>query len=227
MDPASKTRLTVTFYLRLLFFSLAWAVVFFVPAGTLAFWEAWVVLGILVIPMAAGFPFWLKADPALVARRAKTEEREPEQQVIVKILSVFFVLTFLIPGFDRRFDWSFVPTFVVVAADILVALGFGICFEAVRENSYASRIILVEQEQRVISSGLYALVRHPMYMGAALMCLFLPLALGSYWAVIPALTIIPVFAARIFNEENFLVKGLKGYPEYMQKTRCRLIPGIW
>jgi protein-S-isoprenylcysteine O-methyltransferase Ste14 len=201
--------------------------VFFLPAGTFAFWEAWVVLAILFIPMVLGFTYWLKNDPELLERRSKTSEKEAEQKLIIKILSLFFVLTFLIPGFDKRFGWSIVPVVVVVAADILVMLGYGICFLVIRENRFASRTVEVEQEQSVISSGLYANVRHPMYLGVLLMCISLPLALESYWAMIPALLIIPVLVARIRNEESVLVRELNGYQEYMQKTKYRLIPGIW
>ena len=210
-----------------MFFSLIWLAVFFLPAGTFAFWEAWVVLAILFIPMALSFPYWLKNDPEVVERRSKTSEKESEQKLIVKILSLCFILTFLIPGFDKRFEWSIVPTPVVIVADILVMFGYGICFLVIRENRFASRTVEVEQEQSVISSGLYAIVRHPMYLGVLLMCISLPLALGSYWAMIPALLIIPVLVARIRNEESVLIRELKGYREYLQKTKYRLIPGIW
>ena len=217
----------ISFYGRLLFFFLIWLAVFFLPAGTFAFWEAWVVLAILFIPMALGFTYWLKNDPELLERRSKTSEKEAEQKLIIKILSLCFILTFLIPGFDKRFGWSNVPVVVVIISDILVMFGYGICFRVIRENRFASRTVEVEQEQTVINSGLYAIVRHPMYLGVLLMCISLPLALGSYWALIPALFIIPVLVARIRNEESVLVRELKGYREYLQKTKYRLIPGIW
>ena len=226
-DSVLREKLIISFYGRLLFFFLIWLAVFFLPAGTFAFWEAWVVLAILFIPMALSFPYWLKNDPEVVERRSKTSEKESEQKLIVKILSLCFILTFLIPGFDKRFEWSIVPVVFVIVGDILVMLGYGICFLVIRENRFASRTIEVEQEQSVISSGLYAIVRHPMYLGVLLMCLSLPLALGSYWAMIPALLIIPVLVARIRNEESVLVRELKGYREYLQKTKYRLIPGIW
>jgi len=226
-NSVSRKKLIISFYGRLLFFFLIWGAVFFLPAGTFAFWEAWVVLAILFIPMALGFTYWLKRDPKLLERRSKTSEKEAAQKLIIKILSLCFILTFLIPGFDKRFEWSIVPVVVVIVADILVMLGYGICFLVIRENRFASRTVEVEQEQRVINSGLYAIVRHPMYLGVLLMCISLPLALGSYWAMIPALLIIPVLVARIRNEESVLVRELKGYREYLQKTKYRLIPGIW
>ncbi|MBN1992707.1 MAG: isoprenylcysteine carboxylmethyltransferase family protein [Anaerolineae bacterium] len=226
-NSLSRRKLAQTFYARLLIFLLIWLAVFFLPAGTFAFWEAWVVLAILFIPMALGFSYWLKNDPELLERRSKTSEKEAEQKLIIKVLSLFFVLTFLIPGFDKRFGWSDVPVVVVVVADILVMLGYGICFFVVRENRFASRTVEVEQEQPVISSGLYAIVRHPMYLGVLLMCISLPLALGSYWAMVPALLIIPVLVARVRNEERVLVRELKGYQEYAQDVRYRLLPRVW
>ena len=200
---------------------------FFLPAGTFAYWEAWVYLAILLIPMSLVLIYLLKNDPDLLERRMRIREREAEQKLIVKLSIFYFLLAFLLPGFDQRFGWSEVPVAAVIFADILVLLGYGMFFLVMRENSYASRIIEVEQEQKVIQSGPYGIVRHPMYLGVTLMYVFSPLALGSYWAIIPALLIIPILVARIRNEETVLRRELKGYPEYMQKTRYRLIPGIW
>jgi len=226
-NSVSRGKLIRTFFLRLLSFFLIWLAVLFLPAGTFPFWEAWVVLAILVIPMVLAFAHWLRNDPELLERRSKTREKEAEQKVIIRVLSLFFVLTILIPGVDQRFGWSNVPVAVAVLSEILLLFGYGICFCAIRENRFASRTIEVEQEQMVIASGPYAMVRHPMYLGVLLMCLSLPLALGSYWATIPALFIIPVLAARIRNEEQVLGRELKGYGDYVQKTRHRMIPGIW
>jgi protein-S-isoprenylcysteine O-methyltransferase Ste14 len=223
----SRKNLIISFYKRLLFFSIVWMAVFFLPAGTFTFWEAWVVLAILILPMVLGFIYWLKADPELLKRRSKTGEKEKEQKLIIKIMSLCFILTFLIPGFDKRFGWSHVPVGVVIISDILLMFGYGICFRVIRENRFAFRTVEVEQGQTVINSGLYAIVRHPMYLGVLIMCLSLPLALGSYWAMIPALFIIPVLVARIRNEESVLGRELKGYGEYMQKTKYRIIPGVW
>ena len=223
----SHNKLAFTFYARMLAFFFIWLAVYFLPAGTFAYWEAWVVLAILFIPMLFSFNFWLKKDPELLERRLKSGEKETEQQWIIKIFSVLFILTFLLPGFDRRFGWSAVPVVVVLAADVFVLLGYGLCFLTIYQNRYASRTVEVEQEQHITSSGLYAVVRHPMYLGVLVMCLALPLGLGSYWALIPALLVIPTLIARIFNEEAVLSRELPGYQEYMGKTRHRLIPGVW
>jgi protein-S-isoprenylcysteine O-methyltransferase Ste14 len=200
---------------------------FFLPAGTFSYWEAWVYLAIIFIPMTLVLIYLLKNAPELLERRMKSGERETEQKLIVKLSVPLFLIAFLLPGFDKRFGWSDVPVGVVVMAEILVLLGYGMFFLVVRENRYASRVVEVEHEQKVISSGPYAIIRHPMYLGLLVMYIFSPLALGSYWAIIPALLIIPAIVARLLNEENVLARDLEGYKEYMQKTPKRLLPGIW
>ena len=220
-------RLTKMVSVRLLVFVPLLLAMFFLPAGTFAYWEAWVYLTVLLIPMVLVLIYLLRNDPELLERRMRMREKESEQKLIIKISYLYFLPVFLLPGFDKRFGWSNVPVVVVIVADVLVLLGYRMFFLTLRENRYASRIIEVEQEQKVISSGPYAIVRHPMYVGVSLMYIFTPLALGSYWAAIPSLLIIPLLVARIRNEESVLGRELKGYKEYMQKTKYRLIPGIW
>lgn len=220
-------KLTKMVSVRLLVFIPLLLAMFFLPAGTFAYWEAWVYLTVLLIPMLLVLIYLLRNDPELLERRMRMSEKESEQKLIIKISYLYYLVVFLLPGFDKRFGWSNVPVVVVIVADILVLVGYGMFFLALRENRYASRIIEVEQEQKVISSGPYAIVRHPMYVGVSLMYIFTPLALGSYWAAIPSLLIIPLLVARIRNEESVLGRELKGYKEYMQKTKYRLIPGIW
>jgi protein-S-isoprenylcysteine O-methyltransferase Ste14 len=203
------------------------AAVFFLPAGTWNYWQGWVYMAVLLVPAAFVLAYFRRNDPALLERRMRTREREPQQKLIIQLSLVWFFLVFLIPGFDRRFGWSSVPAAVVIAADVLVFLGYALVCLVFRENSYASRIVEVEKEQRVISSGPYALIRHPMYAGVIVMYMFTPLALGSYWAMIPAPLIIPILVARIRNEEGVLLRELRGYADYVQKVRYRLIPGAW
>ena len=226
-SQSSQGELIKMVFVRFLGAILVLSAMFFLPAGTLAYWEAWGYLAILFIPMLFVLFYLLKNDPGLLARRMKTREREAEQKLIIKLSFIPFLLAFLLPGFDKRFGWSNVPVGMVVMADILVLLGYSIVFLVFRENRYASRVVEVEQEQTVISSGPYAMIRHPMYLGSLLLYILSPLALGSYWAMIPAILIIPVIIARIRNEESVLARDLSGYQEYMQKTRYRLIPGMW
>ena len=226
-NELSQSELIKKVFTRILVFIALMLVMFFVPAGTFSYWEAWVYLTVILVFMFSFLIYFLKNDPELMERRMRTKEKETKQKLIVRLLFLCFLFTFLLPGFDKRFEWSNIPVEAVIFADIIVLLGYSMIFLAMRENSYASRIIEVEKGQKIISSGPYAIVRHPMYLGESLLLLLSPLALGSYWAIIPALFIIPILVARIRNEEQILERELKGYQEYMQKIKFRLIPGIW
>lgn len=199
----------------------------FLPAGTLDYWEAWVYCGILFIPMLAILRYILKHDPAILERRMRMREKEAPQRRIVAGGTILFFAAILIPGLDHRFGWSFLPLPVVLAADAIVFLGYLLFFLVLRENSYASRVVEVEQGQKVISTGPYAIVRHPMYLAITLMFLATPVALGSIWALIPFLFIPAVLVFRILNEEKVLLRDLPGYGEYRQKVRYRMIPRVW
>ena len=200
---------------------------FFLSAGTLAYWQAWAYLGVLFAPMALVIVYLIRNDPELLARRMRSREKDPRQDLIVKLGSTCYILAFVLPGFDRRFGWSHIPIAFVVAADIVVLSGYGWFIAVLRENSYASRVVEVEQGQRVVTTGPYSIVRHPMYLGVLAMFLFTPVALGSWWALVPALPMTAVLVARIRNEERMLVKELEGYQDYTRTTRYRLIPGLW
>lgn len=226
-NQLQRDKLITMVFIRTLFFLIVMLAMFFLPAGSFAFWQAWVYLTIIFVSMLAFLIYFLKNDPELLERRMRSKEKETEQRYIIGFMTVCFLFTFLLPGFDQRFGWSHVPVIMVIIADVVVLLGYGFVFLVLRENSYASRVIEVEKDQKVISSGPYAMVRHPMYLGVAVMFLFTPLALGSYWALIPSLLMIFFLIPRIFNEEKVLERDLDGYREYMQKVRYRLIPGIW
>jgi protein-S-isoprenylcysteine O-methyltransferase Ste14 len=223
----SQSKLVMMATVRLLLVIPVLLAMFLIPAGTFAYWEAWVYTTILFIPMLFAFGYLIKNDPDLLVRRMKIKEKEKKQQLIIKLSYIPFIFIFLLPGFDKRFGWSTVPLAIVIIADILVLLGYGIFFLVLKENPYASRIVEVEPEQTVITSGPYAKVRHPMYSGVLLLYSSSALALGSYWTLIPAVFIIPILVARILNEEEVLERDLDGYQEYMQKTHYRLIPGVW
>jgi protein-S-isoprenylcysteine O-methyltransferase Ste14 len=154
-------------------------------------------------------------------------ERERTQKGVIGLSMIFLLAAFIVPGLDRRWGWSVMPWWVVVAADLLVLLGYAIIFRVFRENQFTSRTIQVEQGQQVISTGPYAAVRHPMYVGVLVFYLASPIALGSWWAFLPTLTFIPILVVRILNEEQVLERDLPGYREYKLKTRYRLLPGIW
>lgn len=200
---------------------------FFLPAGTFNYWEAWAYLAILFTPMFFVMQYLLKNDPALLERRMRTKEKAGEQSLIIKLSYVYFLVVFLLPGFDKRFGWSNVPIWMILIADTLVLLGYITVIFVFRENSYASRTVEVDQDQKVIDTGPYAIVRHPMYSGLTMLYVLSPLALGSYWALIPAMLIILLIEARILSEEEILAKELAGYTEYQQKVRYRLIPFVW
>jgi protein-S-isoprenylcysteine O-methyltransferase Ste14 len=199
----------------------------FLPAGTFRYWQAWVWLGVILIPMVFVLIYLIRKDPALLERRLKSREKETRQSWIISLSIVVLLAAFILPGFDHRWGWSHVPAAVVIIADLLIFLGYFIYARVLYENSYASRVVEVEKDQKVISSGPYAVIRHPMYAGIILTYLFSPLALGSWWAVLPALCIFIVLYLRIINEEKTLARELPGYTEYMQKVKYRLIPGIW
>jgi protein-S-isoprenylcysteine O-methyltransferase Ste14 len=204
----------------------------FLPAGTWKFWQGWIFLGFLLIPMMAASIYFTERDPQLVERRLQKKEKVGEQKLIMNFAKLIFLAVFLIPGFDFRFGWSrrtfgAVPVWLMILSGTLALAGYLMTYWVMSANSYASRIIQVEKGQPVISIGPYRIVRHPMYLGGIISILFTPLALGSYWAVPAFALLIPVIVLRILNEEKILRKELAGYSEYCQSTRFRLIPRVW
>ena len=202
-------------------------VLIFVPAGTLRYWQAWMYLVTLFVPMTAGLSYLVRSDPGLLERRMRKHEKEPAQRRLVRLLWLVSFATYVVPGLDQRFGWSRVPAAASIAADALVLAGYSLILRVFRENTFASRVVEVERGQRVIKTGPYAIVRHPMYLGAVLIFLPTPLALGSYWASIPALLLVPLLVQRIRNEEEVLSRDLPGYREYVGQVRSRLLPRVW
>ncbi|NJC96116.1 MAG: isoprenylcysteine carboxylmethyltransferase family protein [Anaerolineae bacterium] len=197
------------------------------PAGTFDYWQAWAWLATLFIPMSISLVYLMKIDPALLERRTRTNETRPEQRRLIMASVVYLLIVFILPGFDVRYGWSNVPAWLSLAADGVVLASYLLYVLVLKTNTFASRVIEVEQGQQVITSGPYALVRHPMYLAMILMTTATPLALGSYWAMLPSVAFILLLAARIKNEEELLMTELKGYREYTEKTRHRLFPGVW
>ncbi|MEN6348656.1 MAG: isoprenylcysteine carboxylmethyltransferase family protein [Syntrophomonas sp.] len=213
-------------YLVPIIIMIVMGLVLFLPAGSVKFWQAWIWWLVITVLMLFTTIYFLKKDPGLLSRRMKVKENDP-QPVIIRVLSLLTMLIFIFPGFDYRFHWSAVPVWLVVAADVMVILGYIFIIMVFKENSYASTVIQVEKEQQVIASGPYALVRHPMYTGLLIMMLFTPIALGSYWGLMFAFLFIPTTIYRIKKEEATLSRELPGYTDYLEKTRYRLIPSVW
>jgi protein-S-isoprenylcysteine O-methyltransferase Ste14 len=199
----------------------------FIPAGSLRFWNAWIFMGVLFIPMLFVIFYLIIRDPELLFKRMNTKEKENTQKKVVLLTSIIFLSAFIISGLDFRFQWSKVPLLVVILSSIFVLSGYILFFIVMRQNSYASRVVEIQEKQKVIDSGLYGIVRHPMYSAAILMFMFMPLVLGSFFALIP-LVIFPFqMGKRMKNEELILEKGLDGYIDYKKKVRYKIIPFLW
>jgi protein-S-isoprenylcysteine O-methyltransferase Ste14 len=218
-----KKKIIIRFSLFPLFISL----LVLLPAGTFKFWPVYVYFLILSIPMIYTILYFIKNNPEFLKRRIKAKEKEREQKVVVLLSSLVFFIGFMLPGFDHRFGWSNVPIYLIVISDLLVLFGYIFVISVFKENSYASRIVEVSKNQTVISTGTYSLVRHPMYLGVSIMFLATPLALGSYWGLIPFIAIPILLIPRILNEEKVLSEQLPNYKEYCRKVKYRMIPFIW
>lgn len=199
----------------------------FLPAGTFFYLCGWLFMGILFIPIfIMGFVLFIKS-PDLLKERLNGKEKEKTQKGVVLFSGIIFLGGFIMAGFDFRFGWSTVPMPVIIVASILFLASYGLYAEVMRENAYLSRTIKVSENQKVISTGLYAIVRHPMYSATILMFLMIPIILGSWWSLLIFLGYPIVITVRIINEEKILTAQLDGYKEYKQKVKYRLIPFIW
>lgn len=223
----SRSKLAGQALIRLLAGVVILGGLFFLTAGTFAYWEAWLYLAALFIPILALFIYLLNNAPDALERRLRMKETQREQNVVLVLAWIVLFLAVVLPGLDKRFGWSHVPVWVVLVADAVIVLGYGLFALVMRENRYASRVIEVEEGQRVIASGPYAVVRHPMYVAILLIYMATPVALGSWVALAPALLLPFVLAFRIRTEEASLVRDLPGYDAYRQKVRYRLIPHLW
>jgi protein-S-isoprenylcysteine O-methyltransferase Ste14 len=217
-------------WLRTALFVFAMAAMLFVPAGSLDFWQGWIFGLVFVAATTAISIYFLKHDPKLVERRMRAgplAEDRVSQKIIMAITLLGFVLALVLPGLDHRWHWSAVPPWLVLAANGGVALAFIIFFIVLKQNRYAASTIRVEAGQPVVSTGVYSIVRHPMYSGALLLLILTPLALGSFWAMLLIVPLVPVLLWRLLDEEYFLKQNLPGYIDYCRTTRFRLIPRIW
>ncbi len=201
--------------------------ILFIPAGSFRFWQAWVFLMIWFVPSVCAFIYFYKHDLQLIERRLQRKEKIPEQKLIIKSVFVTWLVAFLLPGFDYRFGWSHSPLWLTILSEAFILGGYLMVFWALKTNSFAASTIRVESGQRVISTGPYRMVRHPMYLGVDLMALFTPLALGSYFALPAFALLIPMIVLRLLNEEKVLRQDLPGYSEYCLRTPFRLVPFVW
>jgi protein-S-isoprenylcysteine O-methyltransferase Ste14 len=222
--------LNVKAWLANFLLALVVGVLLFGAAGTMHYWQGWLFLAVFSSAAIAITAYLAEHDPALLRRRLAgrpTAEPETGQKIIVMFASIGFLGLLLVPALDHRFGWSSVPVPVVIAGDVLIAAGFAAVLRVFKENTFASARIEIAEKQRVVTTGPYALVRHPMYAGAFLYLLGMPLALGSYWGLV---VLVPMMAAiiwRLFDEEAVLARGLPGYANYLRSVRWRLILGIF
>jgi protein-S-isoprenylcysteine O-methyltransferase Ste14 len=222
--------LTGQAFLGLIQLVLMLAFFLFLPGWSLDYWQAWIFLVVFSISVFLITLYFLRKDPNLIQSRLRAgpaAEQEKSQKIIQAVAGLFFILPFITASIDHRLGWSRIPMVIVLFGDVLVVLGLYFVFLVFRENRFTSATIEVRNEQQVISTGPYAIVRHPMYAGAFIMLLGIPLALGSWWAFIFVFLLFAAIVWRLLEEEKFLLKNLPGYTSYRQKVRYRLIPLIW
>ena len=203
------------------------ALLLFLPAGTWHYWNAWLLLGILFIPMVIAGIFMMLKSPELLKKRLNAKESETEQKTVIALSGIMFLAAFVTAGLNFRFQWLILPKAGVIAAAVVFLLSYALYGEVLRENAYLSRTIEVQAEQKVIDTGLYGIVRHPMYTVTLLMFLSMGLVLGSPISFCILLLYIPLIVKRIRNEEDVLTEGLQGYADYKRRVKYRLIPFIW
>lgn len=202
-------------------------VMLFVPAGTLVYHGAWLFISLLFTPiLIVGVVLMIK-NPELLRKRLEMKEREKEQKSVVALSGLLLVASFIVAGLDHRFGWSHVSSVIVVIASVVLLVGYALYAEVLRENVYLSRVVEVQEGQRVIDTGLYSIVRHPMYFAVTLLYLAIPLVLGSWWALLVMSPCVLLLALRIRNEEQVLHQGLPGYTDYTERVRYRMIPWVW
>ena len=199
----------------------------FLPAGTFAWWQGWLLIGILFVPMFIAGLVMMQKSPDLLRRRLDVREKESEQKAVIALSGLMFLAAFIVAGLNFRFQWIVLPAWVSWAAAAVFLLAYALYAEVLRENVWLSRTVEVQENQKVIDTGLYGVVRHPMYMATLLLFLAMPLVLGSPLSFVITLAYIPIIARRIRNEEQVLEEGLPGYREYKERIRYKVIPHLW
>ena len=199
----------------------------FLSAGSFSYWNAWLFMGILFIPMFIAGLILMKKNPYLLEKRLNAKEEQSEQKTVIALSGIMFLLGFVVAGLDYRFQWIKLPEWLVIVGAVVFLIAYGLYAEVLRENTYLSRTIEVQENQKVIDTGLYGIVRHPMYAVTFVLFLSMPIVLGSVISFIIFLAYPFIIAGRIKNEEKVLEEGLAGYKEYKQKVKYRLVPFIW
>lgn len=202
-------------------------VLIFLPAGSFMYWQGWLLIGILFVPMFIAGLIMMKKSPELLRKRLNVKEEETEQKTVIMLSGIMFLAAFVVAGLNFRFGWIVLPEWVSYAGAIIFLAAYALYAEVLRENAYLSRTVEVQQDQKVIDTGLYGVVRHPMYMSTLLLFLAMPLVLGSIISFVIMLAYIPIIAKRIGNEEKVLEDGLPGYAEYKNKVKRKVVPFIW
>ena len=199
----------------------------FLSAGSFAYWNAWLFMGILFIPMFIAGIILMKKNPYLLEKRLDVKEKQSQQKTVIALSGIMFLSGFIVAGLDYRFQWIKLPNWLVIVGAVVFLIAYGLYAEVLMENTYLSRTVEVQENQKVIDTGLYGIVRHPMYAVTLILFLSMPIVLGSVIAFIIFLTYPFIIAGRIKNEEKVLEEGLAGYKEYKQKVKYRLVPFIW
>lgn len=203
------------------------ALLLFLPAGTICYWNGWLLIGILFIPMLAAGIVMMLRNPELLEKRLKAKESEGEQKIVIVLSGVMFFAAFVVAGLNYRFGWIVMPRWTVIAAAIVFLAAYLMYAEVLRENTYLSRTVEIQKHQKVIDTGLYGIVRHPMYSATVFLFLSMGLVLGSPISFAILICYLPIIAKRIRNEEEVLTQGLEGYAEYRDKVKYKVIPLIW
>ena len=202
-------------------------ILLFLPAGSFAFWQAWLLIGILFGPMSIVGLIMMKKNPSLLQKRLNAKEEQDEQKEVILLSGLMFSAAFVTAGLNFRFSWIVLPDWVSYAAAAVFLLAYALYAEVLKENTYLSRTVEVQENQKVIDTGLYGIVRHPMYMSTLFLFLSMPLVLGSVISFVIMLFYIPIIAKRIANEERVLEKGLEGYVDYQKRVKYKVIPFVW
>jgi protein-S-isoprenylcysteine O-methyltransferase Ste14 len=216
--------------LSLVVLAVVMGLLLFIPAGTVHYWQAWVYLSIFIGASLLTTLYLMKRNPALLNRRLRggpRAEKRKTQKVIMLCMSIGFIALLVVPALDHRFHWSEMPLYCVIMGDVLVAIGFYFIFSAYKQNTFASSTVEVAEDQKVISTGPYAIVRHPIYASVLLYLAGTPFALGSFWGFLSLAAMMPFLIWRLYDEESFLAENLSGYAEYQERVPYRLVPHIW